>query len=379
MYQQYFTEEHEMLRRTVRTFVEKEIAPHVDQWEEDELFPRELYKKAGDLGLLGVGFPEEYGGNPMDIFAGFIVAEELIRGGAMGVQVGLGTHGIGLPPIVRLGTEEQKQKWIPPVLAGEKISALAITEPNAGSDVANIQTKAVRDGDVYVVNGAKTFISSGTRADLVTTAVRTGGPGYQGISLLAIEKGTPGFTVSKNIKKMGWWSSDTAELAFQDCRVPAGNLIGEENQGFYGIMINFQSERLGMAMGAIAAAQLAFDATVTYAQQREAFGRPLTGFQVSRHKLADMATLLDVGREYVYRLAARFEAGDDVVTEVSMAKNFACEVADKVCYDAVQLHGGYGFSREYVVERMYRDTRIMSLGGGTQEIMKEIISKRLGF
>ncbi len=379
MYQQYFTEEHEMLRRTVRKFVEKEIAPHVDQWEEDELFPRELYKKAGDLGLLGVGFPEEYGGNPMDIFAGFIVAEELIRGGAMGVQVGLGTHGIGLPPIVRLGTEEQKQKWIPPVLAGEKISALAITEPNAGSDVANIQTKAVRDGDVYVVNGAKTFISSGTRADLVTTAVRTGGPGYQGISLLAIEKGTPGFTVSKNIKKMGWWSSDTAELAFQDCRVPAGNLIGEENQGFYGIMINFQSERLGMAMGAIAAAQLAFDATVTYAQQREAFGRPLTGFQVSRHKLADMATLLDVGREYVYRLAARFEAGDDVVTEVSMAKNFACEVADKVCYDAVQLHGGYGFSREYVVERMYRDTRIMSLGGGTQEIMKEIISKRLGF
>ena len=379
MYQQYFTEEHEMLRRTVRQFAENEIAPHVNQWEEDEIFPRELYKKAGDLGILGVGYPEEYGGNPMDIFASFVIAEELIRGGAMGVQVGLGTHHIGLPPILRLGTEEQKRKWIPPVLAGDKIAALGITEPNAGSDVANIQTTAKRDGDYYVVNGSKMFISSGTRADVVTTAVRTGEPGYKGISLLAIEKGTPGFTVSKSIKKMGWWSSDTAELAFQDCRVPVTNLIGVENEGFYGIMVNFQAERLGMAMGCVAAAQFAYDETIKYVQVREAFGRPLTGFQVTRHKLVDMATLLDVAREYVYRLAARFEAGDDVVTEVSMAKNFCCEVADKVCYDAVQLHGGYGFMREYVVERMYRDTRIMSLGGGTQEIMKEIISKRLGF
>lgn len=378
MYDRYFTEEHEMLRQTVRKFVEKEIAPHVDEWEEAAAFPRELYKKAGDLGILGVGFPEEYGGHAMDVFGMFAVAEELIRGGAMGVQVGLGTLGIGLPPILRLGSEAQKRKWIPPVLAGDKISALAITEPNAGSDVANLQTRAVRDGDHYVVNGAKTFISSGVRADLVTTAVRTGGPGHAGISLLVVEKGTPGFAVSRSIKKMGWWSSDTAELSFTDCRVPVKNLIGEENQGFYGIMINFQGERLGIGIAAVAAAQLAYDLTLNYTRERKAFGKPLTGFQVTRHKLVDMATRISVAREYLYRIAAKYRDGEEVVAEVSMAKNFACETADKVCYDAVQLHGGYGYSREFVVERLYRDTRILPIGGGTQEIMKEIIAKRLG-
>ncbi|MBI2058534.1 MAG: acyl-CoA dehydrogenase family protein [Nitrospirae bacterium] len=378
-YQKYFTEEHEVLRQTVKKFVEKEITPHVDQWEEEAGFPREVYRKAGELGLLGVGFPEEYGGHPMDIFGVFVVAEELIRCGAMGIQVGLGTHGIGLPPIVRLGTEEQKRKWVPPVLRGERIAALAVTEPNAGSDVASIQTKAVRDGDFYVVNGAKTFISSGVRADIVTTAVRTGGPGYPGISLLVVEKGTPGFRVSKSIKKMGWWSSDTAELAFEDCRVPVKNLLGEENQGFYGIMVNFQGERLGISIAAVAAAQLAYDLTLSYVRERKAFGKPLTGFQVTRHKLADMATAVNVAREFTYRIAARYEAGEEVVAEVSMAKNFTCQVADKVCYDAVQLHGGYGYSREFVVERLYRDTRILPIGGGTQEIMKEVIAKRLGF
>jgi len=265
----------------------------------------------------------------------------------------------------------------PPVLAGEKIAALGITEPDAGSDVANIRTRAVRDGHDYVVNGAKTFITSGCRADFVTTAVRTGGPGYGGISLLVIETQTPGFKVAKKIRKMGWHASDTGELAFEDCRVPAANLIGEEGRGFYGIMENFQMERLMMAIWGHEVAQMAYEESVKYAQERQAFGRPLTGFQVTRHKLVDMATKIAVAREFNYRVAAKMQAGENIVAEVSMAKNFACEVCDQVVDEAVQIHGGYGYAREYLVERLYRDSRILSLGGGTTEIMKEIISKTL--
>jgi len=262
-------------------------------------------------------------------------------------------------------------------LAGNKIAALAITEPNAGSDVAKIKTRAVRNGDHYIVNGSKTFITSGTRANFLTTAVRTGGEGHKGVSLLVIDSSTPGFTVAKKIKKMGWLCSDTAELSFEDCRVPVENLLGKEGDGFKGIMLNFQNERLTLSVEAHATAQLALEESIKYAKAREAFGTTLTGFQVIRHKLVDMATKVEAAKLFNYRVAAMMEARIDATREVSMAKNFACEVCDKVVFDAVQIHGGYGFAREYLVERLYRDSRVLSIGGGTTEIMKEIISRTI--
>ena len=262
-----------------------------------------------------------------------------------------------------------------PAITGDKIAALAITEPGGGSDVAGLETTAVRENDHYIVNGSKTFITSGCRADQITCAVRTGGPGASGISLLVIEAGTPGYSVSEKLKKTGWWASDTAQIFFDNCKVPVENLIGEENQGFYGIMENFQSERLQLAVMANMTSQLAFEASLGYASQREAFGRPLAGFQVMRHKIVDMATLVEVSREFTYRVAAKIGAGRNQVKEISMAKNFACSTSDKVTYDAVQIFGGYGFMRGYPVERLYRDNRVLSIGGGTTEVMKEIISK----
>jgi acyl-CoA dehydrogenase len=374
-YQEYFGKSHDMVRKSVRDFVKKEVLPYIDEWEEAGEFPREIYKKAGDVGILGIGYPEDCGGTPVDVFQQVASAEEIMRSGSGGFAAGIGSHNIALPPIVNLGTEEQKQKFVTPVIAGDKIAALGITEPGGGSDVANIKTTAVRDGDHYVVNGSKTFITSGCRADQVTCAVRTGGDGPHGISLLVIEKGTPGFSVSKKLKKTGWWASDTAELFFDDCRVPAANLIGEENQGFYGIMINFQAERLSLAVMANMTARMALEEALKYAKEREAFGKPIMGFQVTRHKLVDMATLVEVSTEFTYRVAAKIGAGVDQIKEVSMAKNFACSTSDKVTFDAVQIFGGYGFSRGYLVERLYRDNRILSIGGGTTEIMKEIISK----
>ena len=375
MYQEYFSEEHHIFRASVRKFVEKEIKPHIDQWEDEELFPIELYQKAADAGLLGLEYPEIYGGTPCDKFMNIAYTEEITRSGSVGLVAGLGSYTIGMPPILNMGTEAQKQQFLVPVLRGEKIAALGITEPNAGSDVANIRTRAVRDGDDYIVNGAKTFITSGCRANFVTTAVRTGGPGYKGISLLMIDSATPGFSVAKKIRKMGWNASDTAELSFVDCRVPAANILGGEGQGFAGIMINFQNERLALAVMAHAVAELALEESIKYAKTREAFGRTLSGFQVTRHKLVDMATKIEAAKQFNYRVAAKMQAGHDAIRDVSMAKNFACEVCDKVVYDAVQIHGGYGYAREYVVERLYRDSRILSIGGGTTEIMKEIISK----
>lgn len=287
----------------------------------------------------------------------------------------LGSLDISIPPVLALGTEEQKSSFIPPVLRGEKIAALGITEPDAGSDVANIQTKAVRKDDHYVVNGSKMFITSGARADQLTCAVRTGGEGYGGVSLLVIESDTPGYSVSEKLKKMGWWASDTAQIFFEDCRVPVKNLLDREGRGFYGIMENFQNERLTLSVMANMTAQLALEESLKYAREREAFSRPLSGFQVTRHKLVDMATLVEASREFTYRVAAKMDAGTNQVKEISMAKNFACIVSDKVTHDAVQIHGGFGYMREYLVERLYRDNRILSIGGGTQEIMKEIISK----
>ena len=373
-YQQYFGKSHQMVRQTVREFVKKEIVPFIDEWEEVGEFPRSLYKKAADIGILGMGYPEAYGGIPGDIFFKIAAADELMRAGSGGLAAGLGSLNIALPPILSTGTEAQKARFVTPVLAGVKVAALAITEPGGGSDVANLQTTAIRDGDDYVINGSKTFITSGCRADQITCAVRTGGEGAHGISLIIIESGTSGYSVSDKLKKTGWWASDTAQIFFDDCRVPSENLLGRENKGFYTIMDNFQDERLALAVMANMTAQLALEASTAYVKEREAFGRKLKGFQVTRHKLVDMATLVEVSREFTYRIAAKIDAGLDQVKEISMAKNFACQVSDKVTYDAVQIFGGYGCMRGYPVERLFRDNRILSIGGGTTEVMKEIIA-----
>lgn len=374
-FQEYFGPVHNMVRRSVKEFVDQEIVPNIEDWEEMNEFPRDLYKKAGDVGILGIGYPEEYGGTPGDIFFQVAAWEEIMRCGSGGLAAGLGSLNIAIPPILSQGTDDQKERFARPAIMGDKIAALAITEPGGGSDVAGLQTTAVRENDHYVVNGSKTFITSGCRADQITCAVRTGGPGASGISLLVIEAGTPGYSVSEKLKKTGWWASDTAQIFFDNCKVPVENLIGEENQGFYGIMENFQSERLQLAVMANMTSQIAFEESVRYARRREAFGKPLAGFQVMRHKIVDMATLVEVSREFTYRVAAKIGAGLNQVKEISMAKNFACSTSDKVTYDAVQIFGGYGFMRGYPVERLYRDNRVLSIGGGTTEIMKEIISK----
>ncbi|KPN91812.1 acyl-CoA dehydrogenase family protein [Pseudomonas nunensis] len=378
-FQEYFDPSHQLVRDSVRRFVEREILPDIDQWEESESFPRELYLKAGAAGILGIGYPESLGGSHEgDLFAKVAASEELMRCGSGGLVAGLGSLDIGLPPILKWARPEVRDRVVPLVLSGEKISALAITEPSGGSDVANLQTRAVRDGDFYRVSGSKTFITSGVRADFYTVAVRTGEPGFGGISLLLIEKGTPGFTVGRQLKKMGWWASDTAELFFDNCLVPVGNLIGAENMGFACIMGNFQSERLALALMANMTAQLALEESLKWARQREAFGKPIGKFQVLKHRLAEMATALEVSREFTYRQAAKMAAGQSVIKEISMAKNFATDTADRITTDAVQILGGLGYMRESLVERLYRDNRILSIGGGTREVMNEIISKQMG-
>jgi len=378
-YQEYFDENHQLLRDSVRRFVEREILPFVAEWEEAESFPRELYAKAGAAGILGIGYPEQFGGSHEgDLFAKVAVSEELMRCGSGGLVAGLGSLDIGLPPVLKWAKPAVRDRVVPQVLSGEKIMALAVTEPSGGSDVANLKTRAVKEGDYYRVSGSKTFITSGVRADYYTVAVRTGGDGFGGVSLLLIEKGTPGFTVGRSLKKMGWWASDTAELFFDDCKVPVENLIGVENMGFAGIMANFQSERLSLAIMANMTSQLALEESMKWAKEREAFGKPIGKFQVLKHRLAEMATQLEVSREFTYRQAAKMAAGKSVIKEISMAKNFATDVSDRITYDATQILGGMGFMRESLVERLYRDNRILAIGGGTREVMNEIISKQLG-
>ncbi|MFP0196411.1 acyl-CoA dehydrogenase family protein [Pseudomonas sp. PHC1] len=378
-FQEYFDPSHQMVRDSVRRFVEREILPDINAWEEAESFPRELYLKAGAAGILGIGYPEALGGSHEgDLFAKIAASEELMRCGSGGLVAGLGSLDIGLPPVVKWARPEVRDRVVPQVLRGEKISALAVTEPGGGSDVANLQTRAVRDGDHYRVSGSKTFITSGVRADYYTVAVRTGAPGFGGISLLLIEKGTPGFTVGRQLKKMGWWASDTAELFFDDCRVPVGNLIGAQNMGFACIMGNFQSERLALALMANMTAQLALEESLKWAKERQAFGKPIGKFQVIKHRLAEMATALEVSREFTYRQAAKMAAGQSVIKEISMAKNFATDTSDRITNEAVQILGGLGYMRESLVERLYRDNRILSIGGGTREVMNEIISKQMG-
>jgi acyl-CoA dehydrogenase len=374
------TDEHRQLREQVRRFASAEIAPHAHAWEEAEEFPLELYAKASAAGVLGIAYPEAMGGGGGDFGHTLVAAEEMVLGGtSVGTCVGLGSHGIALPPIVRFGTADQIDRFVRPVLRGEKVASLAITEPGGGSDVASLRTRAERDGDHYVVSGSKTFITSGCRADFVTTAVRTGGDKHAGISLLVVERGMPGFHVSKKLKKTGWWASDTAELTFEDCRIPVTNRIGEENAGFLMIMQNFVTERLALAGQCVAIAELAYRESVSYARDRQAFGKPIMAFQVTRHKLADMATRIAAARALTGEATARFLAGDESPGLAAMAKNHATDMCSFVCDQAVQIHGGYGYMREYLVERLYRDARLYPIGGGTREIMNEIISKVEGY
>lgn len=366
------------LRDTLRRFVDREVLPHIDAWEEAGGFPRALYLRAGELGLLGLGFPEELGGSPADGSATIVLCEELARAGAGGLIAGLFSHGIGLPPIVNLGSDEQKRRFVPDVLAGRKVSALAVTEPSGGSDVANLKTLARRDGDHYVVHGSKTFITSGMRADLVTVAVRTGPPGLGGISLLVVEAGAPGFSRTALDRKMGWWCSDTATLYFDECRVPAENLLGAENQGFLGIMQNFNRERLMLAAMAVAFAQVCLDDALAYARQRETFGKPLSSRQVIRHKLVDMATRIHPVRVWLYDLARRVDAGEWPIAEICMLKNAATACVEHCAKEGVQIFGGAGYLRGARVERIYRETKVLAIGGGAEEIMKDLAAKQLG-
>lgn len=378
MIDQYLNDSHRAYRETCLRFAEREIRPHAEKWEEAHEFPRELYLKAAEAGILGSHFPEEYGGSDGDIFHAIVAIEALMTGQSTGVVVGLDSLGIALPPILNLGNEEQKRRFIPPVIRGEKISALGITEPGAGSDVAGVQTRAVRDGDSYVLNGAKMFITSGVRADQVTVLARTDEHPHHGLTFFVVEKGMPGFSVGRALRKTGWWASDTAELVFEDVRVPIENRIGEEGSGFVGIMRNFQSERISLAVFGACSADLALKECLRYVTERRAFGRPLQGFQVIRHKLANMATKVEAAKALAYSVANRVNQGEYLVKEVSMAKNFGAEVAQQVCYDAVQIFGGMGYMRETFVERLARDARLLPIGGGTTEMMNEIIAKLLG-
>jgi acyl-CoA dehydrogenase len=373
------TPERRDLRATVRRFTEREVVPHLPDWERDGELPRELHRTAAAIGLLGLGFPEDVGGAG-DLLDTVVATEELIQaGGSSGLVAGLLTHGIALPHIVDSGDRGLIDRFVRPTLAGELIGSLAITEPGGGSDVAALRTTARRDGDCYVVNGTKAFITSGDRADFVTTAVRTGGPGYPGVSLLVVEKGTPGFAVDRRLEKMGWHCSDTADLSFVDARVPVANLVGAENAGFALIMRQFQVERISLAVQACATAQRCLDLTLAHTRRRETFGKPLIARQVVSHRLVEMAQRIDLVRTYTREVAVRVSRGEEVVAQVCFAKNAAVEACSFVVDAAVQLHGGAGYLRDTEVERHYRDARILGIGGGATEVMTELAARRLGY
>ncbi|OZC73078.1 acyl-CoA dehydrogenase [Rhodococcus sp. 06-418-5] len=375
------TPERQQLRKTVRSFVEQDIAPHMNQWEADGEIPRELHKKAAALGLIGAGFPEEVGGDGGDLADAVVICEEMHQAGASGgLFASLFTSGIALPHLVAAGDADQIEKWVRPTLAGEKIGSLAITEPGGGSDVGHLRTRAVKDGEHYVVNGSKTYITSGCRADFVVTAVRTGGEGAAGVSLLVIEKGTPGFEVTGKLDKMGWRASDTAELSFVDARVPVANLVGAENSGFAQIAQAFLTERIALAAQAYASAQRCLDLTLQWVRDRETFGKPLIARQSVQNTVTEMARKIDIARVYTRSLVERsLQENQDFIAEVCFAKNTAVESGEWVANQAVQLFGGLGYMRESEVERQYRDMRILGIGGGTTEILIGLAAKRLGY
>ncbi|NHU43975.1 MULTISPECIES: acyl-CoA dehydrogenase family protein [Rhodococcus] len=373
--------ERQELRKTVRSFVERQILPHLDEWERDGELPRALHREAAELGLLGAGFPESVGGEGGDLVDAVLICEEFHQAGASGgAFASLFTSGIALPHLAAAGDPEQIEKWVRPTLRGELIGSLAITEPGGGSDVGHLRTTAVRDGDHYVVNGSKTFITSAVRADFVVTAVRTGGPGASGVSLLVIEKGTSGFEVARKLDKMGWRASDTAELSFVDARVPAANLVGEENSGFAQIAQAFLTERIALAAQAYSSAQRCLDLTLQWVRDRETFGRPLISRQSVQNTVTEMARKTDVARVYTRALVERsLVSNEDFIAEVCFAKNTAVESGEWVANQAVQLFGGLGYMRESEVERQYRDMRILGIGGGTTEILTGLAAKRLGY
>jgi acyl-CoA dehydrogenase len=380
MTQRYFIfdDDHERYRESVRSFVQKELLPHAEEWERAEEFPVEMYKRMGDLDLFGNKFDEKYGGTGAGYIFEAVLVEEMSRCGSGGVAAGLGAHAqIALPPIATFGNEEQKQRWLVPGIKGEKIAALGISEPEAGSDVAAIKTRAVRDGDDYVLNGSKMFITNGCRADMVVTAVRTGDDPHGGVSFIVVEKGTPGFDQSIKLKKLGWRASDTAQLFFSDCRVPAANMLGQEGDGFKMIMSNFQWERLTMALGAVTGAEQTMQLAKDYAESRVAFDRPIVRFQTIQHKIVEMATDIEAARHLTYHALWLFNQGRDAVKEVSMAKIVATEAAKRIADEAVQIHGGYGYMMEYPVQRAWRDARLGPIGGGSTQIMREIIAKTM--
>ena len=374
------TPERLALRASARRFTEREIAPHVGEWEAAGELPRALHRKAADAGLLGVAFPEAAGGQGGSGIDSATVSEELLyRGASSGVLASLFTHGIALPHLVASGNTDLLDRYAKPTLAGDMIGSLAVTEPDAGSDVAAVQTRAVRDGDSYVVNGAKTFITSSTRADFVTTLVRTGDHPHHGLSLLVVDTDSPGFTVVRRLDKMGWLCSDTGELAYVDVRVPAANLIGAEGSAFVQVAQNFASERLGLAAHGYGIAQRALDLTVDWVRNRTAFGKPLIAKQVVRHKLVEMKRAVEVSRVYAHHVIERHAAGEQVFAEAAIAKNQAVAACEFVVNEAVQLHGGAGYMRDSEVERHYRDARILGIGGGATEVMNDLIAKALGW
>jgi len=374
-----FTEEHDQLRESIRAFVTRELAPHAEEWEETT-FPDSVFTRMGELGFLGLSYPEEYGGQGGDYFCNLVLAEEMTYSDSGGLAMGVAVHtDMATPPIHLFGTEEQKQRYLVPAIAGEKISCLGITEPDAGSDVSGIRTRAVRDGDEWVINGSKTYITNGHRADFIVLVAKTDpAAGHDGISLFLVDMDLPGVIREKKLEKLGMHASDTALLAFQDVRVPADALLGQEGKGFYHIMWELQGERLIGAAGCVAGAQKAFDKTLAYATERQAFGRPIGRFQVTRHKFAEMATKIEAARQLVYTTAWRFANGEYPVREISMAKLNAARVACEVTDECLQIHGGAGYMREYGIERAWRDMRLNRIGAGTDEIMLDVIGRSYG-
>ncbi len=374
-----FTDEHEQLRESIRNFAIKELAPHADEWEETT-FPDSVFRRMGELGFLGLDKPEEYGGQGGDYYSALVLAEEIGHANSGGLAMGVAVQtDMAMPPILAFGTEEQKRRWAEPAIKGEKILCLGITEPDAGSDVAGIKTRAVKDGDEYVINGSKTYITNGHRADVIVLVTKTDpDKGYDGFTLFLVPMDTPGVIREQKLKKMGMHASDTALLAFQDVRVPASAMLGQEGRGFYHIMWELQGERLIGAAGSVAGAQRVFERTLQYAKERHAFGRPIGTFQVIRHKFAEMATKIETARQMVYMTAWRQENGDYPVREISMAKLYASRIAVEVADECIQIHGGAGYMKEYNVERAWRDLRLNRIGAGTDEIMLEVIGRSYG-
>ncbi len=374
-----FDEEHEIFRRTVKNFVEKEIKPYATQWDEQENFPKELFKRLGDLGFLGIKYPERYGGSGLDFTYETVFIEEMAKSGSLGMLLSILVQtDMATPAIYHFGTEEQKERFLKPALKGEKIFAIGITEPGAGSDVANIKTTAKREGNYYIINGSKTFITNGAIADYITLAVKTAPEKkHKGISLIIFDTTTDGFSVGNHIKKMGNWASNTAELFFDNCKVPVENLIGEENTGFYYIMKGFETERLSGAVMAQAAAEYSLEIAVNYMKEREAFGKKIIDFQALRHRLVDLLTEVEVSKRFLYYVIDKYSSGEESLTEITMAKLWIGELSIKVANEALQFLGGYGYTRDYPIERILRDVRLYTIGGGTSEVMREILAKKL--